>query len=105
MAAGVTMRLWEMSDVVDVLEAWEASAMERDYEELAIDKRGDDYVLIRVDGNGIRTEFILSEPNVVFLGRLASTVCTSHCSQQSSRGRFSGSRGTGKGYAAKFRPP
>jgi hypothetical protein len=25
MAAGVTKRLWEMSDVVDVLEAWEAS--------------------------------------------------------------------------------
>ena len=26
MAAGVTKRLWEMSDVVDVLEAWEAQA-------------------------------------------------------------------------------
>ena len=26
MAAGVTKRLWEMSDVVDVLEAWEATA-------------------------------------------------------------------------------
>jgi IS1 family transposase len=26
MAAGVTKRLWEMSDVVDVLEAWEASS-------------------------------------------------------------------------------
>jgi hypothetical protein len=25
MAAGVTERLWEMSDVVDVLEAWEAA--------------------------------------------------------------------------------
>jgi hypothetical protein len=25
MAAGVTKRLWEMSDVVDVLEAWEVS--------------------------------------------------------------------------------
>ena len=24
MAAGVTKRLWEMSDVVDILEAWEA---------------------------------------------------------------------------------
>jgi hypothetical protein len=24
MAAGVTKRLWEMSDIVDVLEAWEA---------------------------------------------------------------------------------
>jgi len=24
MAAGVTKRLWEMSDVVDVLESWEA---------------------------------------------------------------------------------
>jgi len=24
MAAGVTKRLWEISDVVDVLEAWEA---------------------------------------------------------------------------------
>jgi hypothetical protein len=24
MAAGVTKRLWEMSDVVDVLEAWES---------------------------------------------------------------------------------
>ena len=24
MAAGVTSRLWEMSDIVDVLEAWEA---------------------------------------------------------------------------------
>jgi hypothetical protein len=27
MAAGVTDRLWEMSDVVDVLEAWEASPL------------------------------------------------------------------------------
>jgi hypothetical protein len=27
MAAGVTKRLWEISDVVDVLEAWEAAAM------------------------------------------------------------------------------
>ncbi len=26
MAAGVTKRLWEMSDVVDVLETWEASS-------------------------------------------------------------------------------
>ena len=26
MAAGITKRLWEMSDVVDVLEAWEASS-------------------------------------------------------------------------------
>jgi FkbM family methyltransferase len=26
MAAGVTKRLWEMSDVVDVLEAWEANS-------------------------------------------------------------------------------
>ena len=26
MAAGVTKRLWEMGDVVDVLEAWEATA-------------------------------------------------------------------------------
>jgi hypothetical protein len=26
MAAGITKRLWEMSDVVDVLEAWEAAA-------------------------------------------------------------------------------
>jgi hypothetical protein len=26
MAAGVTSRLWEMSDIVDVLEAWEAKA-------------------------------------------------------------------------------
>jgi len=25
MAAGVTSRLWEISDIVDVLEAWEAS--------------------------------------------------------------------------------
>ena len=25
MAAGVTSRLWEMSDIVDVLEAWEAT--------------------------------------------------------------------------------
>ena len=25
MAAGVTKRLWEMSDIVDVLEAWEAT--------------------------------------------------------------------------------
>jgi hypothetical protein len=25
MAAGVTKRLWEMTDVVDVLEAWEAT--------------------------------------------------------------------------------
>jgi hypothetical protein len=25
MAAGITKRLWEMSDVVDVLEAWEIS--------------------------------------------------------------------------------
>ena len=25
MAAGVTKRLWEMSDVVNVLEAWEAT--------------------------------------------------------------------------------
>jgi hypothetical protein len=25
MAAGVTKRLWEMRDVVDVLEAWEAA--------------------------------------------------------------------------------
>jgi hypothetical protein len=25
MAAGVSNRLWEMSDIVDVLEAWEAS--------------------------------------------------------------------------------
>jgi len=25
MAAGVTKRLWEISDIVDVLEAWEAS--------------------------------------------------------------------------------
>ena len=25
MAAGITKRLWEMSDVVDVLEAWEAA--------------------------------------------------------------------------------
>jgi len=25
MAAGVTKRLWEMSDVVDVLEAWETA--------------------------------------------------------------------------------
>jgi hypothetical protein len=24
MAAGVTKRLWEMTDIVDVLEAWEA---------------------------------------------------------------------------------
>jgi hypothetical protein len=24
MAAGVTFRLWEMGDIVDVLEAWEA---------------------------------------------------------------------------------
>jgi hypothetical protein len=26
MAAGVTKRLWEISDVVDVLEAWEAKS-------------------------------------------------------------------------------
>jgi hypothetical protein len=26
MAAGVTKRLWEMADIVDVLEAWENSA-------------------------------------------------------------------------------
>jgi hypothetical protein len=26
MAAGVTTRLWEMADIVDVLEAWENSA-------------------------------------------------------------------------------
>jgi hypothetical protein len=26
MAANVTKRLWEMSDIVDVLEAWEKSA-------------------------------------------------------------------------------
>jgi hypothetical protein len=25
MAAGVTKRLWEISDIVDVLEAWEAA--------------------------------------------------------------------------------
>jgi hypothetical protein len=25
MAAGITKRLWEMSDVVDMLEAWEAT--------------------------------------------------------------------------------
>jgi len=27
MAAGVTKRLWEMTDLVDVLEAWEARAI------------------------------------------------------------------------------
>jgi len=27
MAAGVTKRLWKMSDIVDVLEAWEATAL------------------------------------------------------------------------------
>jgi len=27
LAAGVTKRLWEMSDIVDVLETWEASPM------------------------------------------------------------------------------
>jgi hypothetical protein len=28
-AAGVTKRLWEMGDIVDVLEAWERSQNER----------------------------------------------------------------------------
>jgi hypothetical protein len=48
--------------------------MERDYEDLAIDNRGDDYVLIRIDGEGRRSELVLSENNVIFLGRLGPTV-------------------------------
>jgi hypothetical protein len=48
--------------------------MEREFEELTIEPRGDGYVLSRVDGNGVKTELILSEPNVVFLGRLAPMV-------------------------------
>jgi hypothetical protein len=48
--------------------------MDRDYEELSIEPRGDDYALIRDSGSGTRTEIILSESNVVFLGRLAPMV-------------------------------
>jgi hypothetical protein len=45
--------------------------MERDFEELSIEPRGTEYVLIRVDGNGVRTEIILSEVGVISLGRIA----------------------------------
>lgn len=48
--------------------------MEREFEELTIEPRGNDYVIIRVDGDGIKTELSLSETNVVFLGRLAPIV-------------------------------
>ena len=48
--------------------------MDHDYEELSIEPRGDDYALIRDNGSGTRTEIILSESNVVFLGRLAPMV-------------------------------
>jgi hypothetical protein len=49
--------------------------MNRDHEELSIEPRDDgNYVLIRVNGEGIRTEIILSEANVVFLGRLAPMI-------------------------------
>ena len=48
--------------------------MEREFEELTIEPRGNDYVIIRVDGDDIKTELSLSETNVVFLGRLAPIV-------------------------------
>jgi hypothetical protein len=48
--------------------------MEREFEELTIEPRGNDYVIIRVDGDGIKTELSLSETNVIFLGRLAPIV-------------------------------
>jgi L-arabinose isomerase len=37
MAAGVTKRLWEVSDIVDVLEAWEASGGGHHWHRLPLD--------------------------------------------------------------------
>lgn len=38
MAAGITRRLWEMKDVVDVLEAWEKSGASRNIPAMIIDQ-------------------------------------------------------------------
>jgi hypothetical protein len=43
-------------------------------EELALGPKGDEYILIRTDANGIKTEINFSQANVVFSGRLAPTV-------------------------------
>lgn len=45
-----------------------------EYEDITIEPRGDDYVLIRDDNDGTRSETILSETAVIALGRLAPTV-------------------------------
>jgi hypothetical protein len=44
--------------------------MERDYEKLVLEPRGPAYVLSRTDSHGITTELVLSELNVMFLGRI-----------------------------------
>jgi hypothetical protein len=48
--------------------------MERDYEKLVLEPRGPAYVLSRTDSHGITTELVLSELNVMFLGRLAPQI-------------------------------
>jgi hypothetical protein len=47
--------------------------MAESFSELFIEEREDRYVLIRVDANRGRMEFPLSETDVLYLGRLAST--------------------------------
>ena len=48
--------------------------MPQDFEDLIIEPRGDQYALIRDQGDGQKTEITLSEANVVMLPRVAQRV-------------------------------